>query len=383
MRTLFIICAVTLFSLNGFGQSSIKQTKQQTKFFYTQLNLHGGYIHDANGGRIDFTNRGPKNQLAFQYFSRNKKNLQKGYVKFVSLNSSKVRFSLVFDNAVTSSGLREANFKVNFLDTWLKFNTKWDRTKFWIGNKSIPYGHNPQLDLVSNFMTNLIKMDIGFVQDLGIFIKTPISNNFDLELAITSGGVLNKPVLVCDNLIDNDATQSFDPRFFFSNYKYENTWLVTSHIGNPTYRKNEFGINLVSGRINNVLVPNDLAYINRVGGDWVFKYYEKLKWTNQITVGHTQSQAEGSFGTVHMQTSLDLFTKNKLFLTTSFAGNYLNSFESSTLYHFNCTSANSLTYAFNPHTRIRLNHYYSAVREMNETRWGVLLQFVTGFGKRP
>jgi hypothetical protein len=216
-----------------------------------------------------------------------------------------------------------------------------------------------------------------------VFFKTPISNNFDLELAITSGGVLNKPLLVCDNLIDNDTTQKLSPRFLFSSYGYQNTWMVTSHIGNPTFKKNEFGINLISGRINNVLVTNDLVYINRAGGDWVFKHYEKFKWTNQITVGHTQSDAEGSFGSFHFQTSLDLFTKNKFFLSTSFACNYLNSFDMSDLYHFNCTSANSLTYSFSPHTRLRLNYYFSSIVEMDEKRWGVLLQFVTGFGKRP
>ena len=183
---------------HSFGQNALKHQKQQTKFFYLQLNLHGGYMSDINGGRWDVANRSPNNQLAFQYFAKNKRNLQKGYVKYISLASSKLRFSIPFSKTVNSLGVRESNFKIKMLDTWLKFNTKYDRTSIWIGNKSIPYGHNPKLDPVSSFMTNLIQMDIGFGQDVGIFFKTPIAKQIDLELSITSGGLLNEPLMVCD-----------------------------------------------------------------------------------------------------------------------------------------------------------------------------------------
>ncbi len=379
-----LILSISLFLLTfsqSWGQNAVKQTKQQTRFFYTQLNLHGGYINDLNGGRIDVTNRAPKNQLAFQFFSKNKRQLQKGYVRTLSLNSSQIRFSIPFNKTINALGQKEADFKLQVLDTWLKFSTKWDRTTLWIGNKSIPYGHNPSLDPVSSFMTNLIKMDIGFVQDLGVFIKTPISNNFDMELSLTSGGALNKPVLVCDNLISDQST-GIDPIFSFANYAYDNTWLLTSHIGNPTFKKDEFGINVVSGRISNTLIPDDFVIINRVGGDWVHKHYEKFKVTNQLTLGHTLSDKEGAFASLHYQSSVDLFIRNRFFITTSFACNYLNSF-SSGLYHFNYTSATSFTYSFSPHTRLRVNNYYSSVVELDEKRWGVLLQFVIGVGKRP
>ena len=329
----------------------------------------------------NITNRAPKNQVAFQLFSLNKRRLQKGYVRTLSLSSSKLRFSIPFDRTVNSSGQREANFRLQMLDTWLKFDTKWDRTALWIGNKSIPYGHNPRLDPVSSFMTNMIKMDIGFVQDLGLFIKTPLSDKLDLELSITSGGMLNKPILVCDNLIKNEA-QTIDPKFSFSNYAYNNTWLVTSHIGRPTYQKNELGLNIVSGRINNTLIPNDLIFINRIGGDWIHKFQEKLKWSNQLTVGYSNSDAEGSLGSLHYQTSLELFLGKHFFFSTSYAFNFHQSM-SSELYHFNYINAQSLTYSFSPHTRLRLNHYHAGILEAGEKRWGILLQLVVGFGKRP
>ncbi|MFT5818896.1 MAG: hypothetical protein ACI8ZM_000117 [Crocinitomix sp.] len=381
MKLRIIILCLFAFSVSARSQNAVKQDKQQTKFFYTQLNLHGGYINDLNGSRFDLTNRAPKNQLAFQIFSINKKQLQKGYVRTLSLNSSQIRFSIPFDKSINFQGQSEADFKLQILDTWLKFSTKWDRTTLWIGNKSIPYGHNPKLDPVSSFMTNMIKMDIGFVQDVGIFLKTPISNNFDMELSITSGGALNKPVLVCDNLISDPST-GVKPSFSFSNYAYNNTWLVTSHIGNPTFKKDEFGINIVSGKINNTLIPNDFVQINRVGGDWVHKHYEKFKFTNQITFGHTRSDFEGDFASFHFQSSIDLYVLKRFFISASVAGNYLNSFNSS-LYHFNYTGAASFTYSFSPHIRLRLNSYYSAVVDLDEKRGGLLLQFVMGIGKRP
>jgi hypothetical protein len=380
MKFVFVI-GIFLLATAVHAQNALKQKKQQTSFFYTQVNIHGGYIHDINGGRFDITNRAPKNQVAFQLFSLNKRRLQKGYVRTLSLSSSKLRFSIPFDRTVNSSGQREANFRLQMLDTWLKFDTKWDRTTLWIGNKSIPYGHNPRLDPVSSFMTNMIKMDIGFVQDLGLFIKTPLSDKLDLELSITSGGMLNKPILVCDNLIKNEA-QTIDPKFSFSNYAYNNTWLVTSHIGRPTYQKNELGLNIVSGRINNTLIPNDLIFINRIGGDWIHKFQEKLKWSNQLTVGYSNSDAEGSLGSLHYQTSLELFLGKHFFFSTSYAFNFHQSM-SSELYHFNYINAQSLTYSFSPHTRLRLNHYHAGILEAGEKRWGILLQLVVGFGKRP
>lgn len=49
-----------------------------------------------------------------------------------------------------------------------------------------------------SFMINPIKADLGFAQDVGAFVKTPISKNLDIEIALTSGGALTKPFLVCN-----------------------------------------------------------------------------------------------------------------------------------------------------------------------------------------
>ena len=166
-----IILAIALSINLAHGQKAMKHEKQQTTFLYAQLNLHGGYMHNINGGNWGVASRSPQNQIALQLFSKNKKALQKGYIEKFSLVSYKARVSLVYDKNVNSQGYEQSIFHFKLLDTWLKCGTKWDRTALWVGNKSIPYCHNPKLDPVFSFMTNVIKMELGFQQDLGVFFK--------------------------------------------------------------------------------------------------------------------------------------------------------------------------------------------------------------------
>jgi len=365
------------------AQNALKNEKQQTNFYYVQLNLHAGVMNGLNGSRWDLANRSPNNQIAFQYFAKRKKTLQKGYVKNISLSASKFRFSIPFIKSINDLGEKEAEVRFQLLDTWLKFNTKWDRTHFWIGNKSIPYGHNPKLDPVSDFMTNLTKMDYGFVQDIGVFFKSPISSNLDVESSLTMGGWLAKPVLVCENILNNsEQSQTSDLKFSFANFEYKNTWLFSTRIGSPTFKKNEFGIILSKGKINNVLVENDLLKLNRIGGDWVYKIKEKVKFSNQIVVGYNVSDIQKQSTSVHTQNAVDFILNDHFFISTSFAYNYYD-FSKSGADQNTYINANSITYSFSTHTRLRLNHYFSSVSRSNEKQWGVFLQFVTGFGKRP
>ena len=371
-------CGLTVLS---FSQSALKLEKQKTKFCYTQFNLHAGYMDDINGNRWDFASKGPNNQIAFQFLSKNKKTLQRGYTPLFLPNSYKIRAALNFNKTVNNAGKKEINLKFVLLDTWVKFNTKWDRTTVVIGNKSIPYGHNPQLDPVSNFRTNIIKMDLGLAQDLGIFIKTPVANSLDLELSITSGGILNQPLLICDNLVKKDGQEKISPKIVFSEYSYDNTWLVTTRLGTPTFKKTEMGLIGVAGRLYSNLVKNDFNQIFRGGIDWVRKSGEKIKYGNQITFGETKSDKHGWFHTINVQNSADLFVGSKVVLSASHAFNYLSGVDNGK-YHFNSTFNNSITYTISTHTRFRINHYHTNIFEANEKQSGVLFQFVTGIGQR-
>jgi hypothetical protein len=367
----------------GYAQSALKLEEQQSKFYYTQLNLHGGFIHDINGERWDFSTKSPANQAVFQVFSKNQRGMQRGYTRLINVASWKARLGFEYANFVSPEGVKTGNIKFKMLDTWVKFKTKWDRTSITVGNKSIPYGHNPKIDPVSSFMINSIKMDLGFAQDLGIFIKTPVAKNADLEVSFTSGGVLNKPVLVCNNLIVRDQ-ESFDlnPSFTFSEYSYAGTWLLTSRLGSPTYKKSEFGLNVVAGHIHNTAIVNDISHIYRIGGDWVLKKNERFKIVNQAFAGATFTSTQGDFISVNIMNSIDYFTGKNWMVSASHSTNLLEPMNDE-VRRLNYSIASSLSYIFSPHTRLRLNAFLTRVEDANETQCGALVQFVTGFGKRP
>jgi hypothetical protein len=383
MKSYLLAFALLFFFTAGSGQKALKLGKQKTTFFYAQLNLHGGYVNDINGDRWDIATKSPKNQVVFQAYKINQRNLQRGYTRLIAVSSWKARLGLEYDNRVADDGIKHGNVNFKLLDTFVKFKTKWDRTSIVIGNKSIPYGHNPKIDPVVSFMINPIKMDLGFAQDIGIFVKTPVAPWADVEVSFTSGGVLNKPVLVCNNLIVNDESDiDLQPRFEWSKYNYNDTWLFTGRMGTPTYKTNELGVNAVAGNIVSTTIKNDLSRIYRGGLDWVFKYNERVKMVNQVMVGQTVTSTSGTYFSTNIQNNLDFYSGHKWMFSASHRINALSGMDvDNNLY--NWSVAGSLTYAFSPHTRLRLNSFYTEVRDANEKQTGVFLQFVTGFGKRP
>lgn len=382
LQTLFFIAACFVGSSLS-AQSAIKLKKQQTTFFYGQLNLHGGFVNDVNGDRWDFATRSPKNQINFQVVSKNKRNMQRGYTKLIAVDSWRFRIGLEYDSQVDLLGVKRSSVDFKLQTTYIKFKTKWDRTTLIVGNKSIPYGHNPKIDPVVSFMINPIKMDLGFAQDIGVFYKSPISKNLDIEIAITSGGFLSKPVLVCNNLVVNDESNiDIAPVFKFGAYDYQGTWLATSRIGSPTYKKNEFGLNLVAGHLSSTAIAKDISHIYRVGADWVFKYSERIKLVNQVIIGETSTSSMGRYISTNIMNNLDLYSGKNWMFSASHSINSMKAQEGQgDLY--NWSLAGSLTYVVSPHTRIRLNSFYTRVVDANEKQCGVMLQFVSGIGKRP
>lgn len=382
-HALMILLAVVFGGSFASAQSSIKLEKQQTTFFYAQLNLHGGFVNDINGDRWSFATRSPQNQVNLQLFSKNQRNMQRGYTRLIALDSYKVQLGIGYDAEVDALGIERSNLEFKVLDTFVKFKTKWDRTTLTIGNRSIPYGHNPKIDPVVSFMINPIKRDIGFAQDVGVFFKTPISKSLDLEMAFTSGGALTKPVMVCNNLLVSEADGlEMAPEVIFSPYTYEGTWLGTARIGSPTYKRNEFGLNLAAGRIASTTIASDIGHIRRLGADWVFKLRERLKVVNQVMVGQTQSGSAGDFYTLNSMNNIDFYSGRNWMVSASNSFN-INTAQGAGTDRNSWSLAGSVTYVFSPHTRLRLNSYYSRIWDANEKQCGVLLQFATGIGKRP
>ena len=380
-KVLAIFCLM-LATNTAFAQKAIKLKKQQTKFFYTQVNMHAGYNSEPD--RLDFMNKGPKNQVAFQLVSKNKNLLQTGYVPLISLASYKVRFSMVYNDEVMDRNGDMSDVQLRILDSWVKFNTKWDRTSITVGNKTLPYGHNPKIDPVSSFMTNMISSDLGFGQDLGVFVKTPVSKSLDLEFAVTSGGLLTKPLLTCANLVEEGKAFSDNCHVRFGNIDYNQTWLMTGRVGQQSFRKNEFGLLVAAGYIPSTFFKGDYRYATRIGGDWVYKHREVFKIVNQISVGNNKTDQNGNFASLAIQNNVDFFMKGRFIVSLSHSMNMANDLKSNSEQKLRKNTVhNSLTYAFSPHTRFRVNQYYAYSNTADNDLWGVSLQFVTGFGKRP
>jgi len=373
-----IFFLLLLFSKKSTAQQALKLTQQSTVFPYLQINLHGGYVYDNNLARWGMTNYGASNQIAFQLFIKDQRKQQRGYIKTISPVSYKIKFSIPFGSYV-ESGKQIINLKFQMLDLWMKIGTKWDRTSFWIGNKAVPYGHNPKLDPVSSFTTNLTKLDLGLSQDFGIFFKTPISKGLDLEASLTTGGIFNKPIFTCDHLADGGGV---DPTFEPMKLSYDATWLLTARMGQPSFKKNEFGLILVAGHVYSSFVKNSVNFVSRVGGDWTHKYEEKIKIGSQLTTGVTDVLGDATYYTVNGQVNLDIYLFNRFVFSSAFAMSYHQSLESSIMHYGACVNTNSLTYIISPHTRVRLNGFYGHNFETEAEKWGITLQFVTGIGKR-
>lgn len=367
----------------ALAQKSLKLDKQPTTFFYLQANLHGGYTTDINGKRFDVATRSPRNQLILQAFRKNQRILQKGYIKNAAIDQWKVRIGFEYNVTVSDSGYKSGGINFALRDTWFRIGTKWDRTKIHVGNKSIPYGHNPKIDPVSDFMINPISMDLGFAQDIGVFLQTPLSPSLDLEASFTSGGWINKPLVVCNNIVTETGSPiSIEPGIDLSELPGLGTWLFTGRAGSPSFKKLEFGFITAQGIIRNTFIPNDIVRINRFGFDGVFKYKERFKWVNQFVIGRTESDLEGQFLSINLQNNMDFFTGKNWMFSASHSINALYG-QGHDLDRYNWSVNGSITKVFSPHTRLRLNGFYTLVREMNEIQSGVLIQFVTGIGKRP
>ena len=279
MKNLFeIFCFLFLFSIPQLvfsQQKSIKANKQRTHFLYTSLNLQGGYFGSAGKMYLMPGNRGPLNQISVGYKMKNQRLLQKGVVHFMDLSAVRAKTSLVYDNSYSAEGGYNSRLKLTLQDIWVKFKTKWDRTSLKFGNFSLPFGHNPKVDPDYAFIPNIGGTDLGLSRDFGFLFKTPISPALDMELSLTSGGLLQQAILT-QPLIVADETES--TKLQFADFQYNGNALLTARIGNPAFKKREYGVFAIAGKMNT-------NQIYRIGFDWVYKHKEDLRVTNQLLFG--------------------------------------------------------------------------------------------------
>lgn len=397
------------------GQNSIKLSQQSTSFFYAQMSLHAGFSNPiANGSgdglQLGLPGRGTSNQVSFQLQKIHQPLLQKGYTPLLAIDSWRLRSNLSYSQTTSTFEIAQpvvnnpngpgpgngggpgqgqgaaqqgevpvlvgestnGHINLNLQDAWIKFKTKWDRTTIKVGYAPMSFGHNPEVDANASFMTNLVGTEFGYSRDLGMSIKTPISRDLDAEVGLYSGGVIGNPILQTnpDEVVAGEEEIGAT-----------GTWMLTGRIGQPSFKKSEVGLLMAVGNIAATFGSDPEMQVMRLGGEWVYKFRERLHATNQLVIGQTKTASEGNFVSFTMQNNLDMFVSQHWMIGVSNSLNLQNSTSDGTNY-LKSTLAGSLTYAVSPHTRIRLNQFVTARDYSGGSNWGLSLQFVTGLGKR-
>ncbi len=373
MSRILIISLLSLFlsSIETIqGQQSIKRNKQTTKFHYVQANTHFGYIDENDEGYFDVANSGPSNNVTYRFLSKNQRLLQKGYTKFMAVNSFSSRVSLQFNGGLADENSRNDVFSVRLQNLGLSFQTKWDRTSFFIGYNTVKFGHNPKIDPVSDFTANTTRKDIGFNQDAGLFFRTPIAENIDGELGVSIGGTISKPLAVYD--MTNGDWNWMDT-------KYQGTWLVTGRIGTPVFNALEYGVMAMSGRLT--ATPTTTRQIHRLGVDFLKKIGETWKFGGQAVAGITAVDNGPNETNYNIQGNIEYYCKGQWIFNISNGILFTDFKDSGLASQTEGQWINSVSYVFSPHTRFRLNNYTNYTNT-GSPDWGVTFQVITGFGKR-
>lgn len=378
---IFILLSFAFFTVQtGFAQKSIKQSKQQTDFFYTQLNANGGLIFDDNA-RWTFSEVSPNSNVNFTYRSKNQRLLQRGYTRNLHLSGFKSSLALVYKNQSNADGVSQAQIGLQMRDLWLKVNTKWDRTSFKVGHFSLPFGHDPKIDLDNSFIPALASQDLGFNRDFGIQFKTPVSKSLDLEAALTLGGTV--PTTLLSYELSAPAVAEKDKentKWTAPNFDYQGNWLATFRLGNPTFYKNELGLFAAVGKVSRTAFTGTQSFVYRLGGDWTYKFKEQFRISNQAVTGMSITEAGERSFSLHQKTGLDYFWKRQWILSLTNSWEYQQGSETEAL---KGVAVMSVAYALNPHTRLKLNTYAKYDNVVGNTlTTGVFLQLVTGLGKR-
>lgn len=377
----------------GVSQTSIKFKKQPTTYFYTQANLHGGMIYDKQGLYFSFADRSIRNRITMQGFFRSGKTLQRGYIPKISIRTACAQISLDFDPNYYGTGGYGA-VQLRLMDNWIGFGTKKSRRNFWVGNRRVEYGRNPRLDAEANFMNrnSLQIRDFGFWWDLGWFYRSPLiknpENRWDIILQLSSGGWLFNGAGSQGTVLFTGINRESDSVHYMNlglgDFKYQNTFLAITHIGQPTYKPKEFSVFVIGGNIRDQSNLAGTVGVMRLGVEYNIKYKEKLRFGNQLATGPSYHSDGREEFVVLLNNSLDYsFDRHWAIALSQYIGSF-TSLNPENDGFINYSIEGSVSYIFNPNIKLRLNTFYD-----NGNQWidgysaGAFLQFVAGFGKRP
>ncbi len=351
-----VLLSLILVVIASGQESSVRLKKPQNIFFYPQLNLHGGYDTNEPGDHWGLADRGARTQLSLEWFVKDEIHQQRGFAKLIEPASWNMKFAV----EIEPKEHQQERFDVRLrpLDTWVKFATKWDRTNLWLGHKSIPYGHNPRLDPSHAFMPNQAGLDLSFGRDTGIFAKTPVSNDLDLELSATMG--------------KGDT------------WDYHGGWLLTSRVGSPTFKISEAGLFALGGKIqrtNGAATTNsDLTSVYRVGADWIYKHQELWKVVNQFSVGENRSGGDEDRFLLNMLNSFEWYAHPKWTLGATHSLRYEEPYGDRLSVQTKGALFGTLSYAVRRDVRLRINLLAEYHNSTGDRDTGVMLQLCFGCG---
>lgn len=389
---LIIVGLFQLFIFSTLSQTSIKFTKPQKAFLYTQLNLHGGGFFDGDEINFNAASKGIRNRVVTQAFFRSGKTLQKGYIRKFGIRNACFAMSLDYDPfyGTTNSGA----VQLRLMDNWIGIGTKKSRRNFWLGNRRLEYGRNHRMDGEANFMNrnSLQVRDFGFWWDLGCVYRSPIiknpENRWDVTLQLSSGGWLFNGAGSQGTLMYMGTDSRNDSINYLSfsggDMKYQNTFLAIANFGRPTYKQKELNFFGILGNIRDQFNLTGTVMVGRVGAEYTIKMKESFKMGNQISIGQNFYDESGrNCFTTHVNNSLDISLNSKLaFGICQYIGFY-KAMDSNQKNYFDYSIVSSLAYIVNPDIKFRFNMFYD-----NEDHWnnrshvGAYLQLVAGFGKR-
>ena len=387
---LFLVGFFQLFIFSSFSQTSIKFTKPQKAFLYTQLNLHGGGFFDGDKINFNAASKGIRNRVVTQAFFRSGKTLQKGYIRKFGIRSACFAMSLDYDPFFSRTNNSGA-VQLRLMDNWIGFGTKKSRRNIWVGNRRLEYGRNPRMDGEANFMNrnSLQVRDFGFWWDLGTVYRSPIiknpENRWDITLQLSSGGWLFNGAGSQGTLMYMGTSREDSINYLSlsgGDVKYQNTFLAIANIGRPTYSQKEINFFVIVGNIRDQYNLDSTLLVARIGAQHTIKMKESFKFGNQLSIGQN-SYASGltSFAAL-VNNSLDFSISSKLAVgICQYLGFYKGMNHDQDYFDYSIVS--SLAYIASPDIKFRLNIFYDKEEHLgNREHIGAYLQMVVGFGKR-
>lgn len=353
----------------AFGDFKTRLEKPRQDFVLYQFNFAAGF-DSREPDDFGLADRGPRTQFSIEWLSKDEKRIQQGYTRFAQPVQWNLKLGLELDPSEVDGEDPGVNLKL--FDVWVRFGTKWDRTSFWVGHRSLPYGQNPKLDPVLSFMPNQAPLDLGFGRDTGLFFRTPVSPGLDLDLAVTAGGFLSGPILVA-----RDEGGGFDVE---DRIDYRGSWLATVRLGRPNFKPMGLGVFASFGSTHRAEGP--LTDITRLGVDWVIKKREDWKMVHQISAGESSGDALGTRFVSHLLSSFEVYLtpKWRLGITHTFEVQDVDAVvgprrETGSL-------LGMVSFAVRRSSRLRLHPFTEYHDATGERDSGVLVQFCTGCGWR-